>query len=293
MPADRRIERIRERYRAGGLTPGVVRSFRALVHAHHRRHARRFPWRETHDPYRILVSEFMLQQTGTARVERKYGPFIRRFPNIASLALASERSVLAAWQGLGYNRRALALHRTARAVMNEHGGLIPEAPDALMLLPGVGQSTAGAVAAFAFGHPATFVETNIRRVYLHVFFPGREGVRDSDVLPLVRRTVDRKDPRTWYYALMDLGAALAARVPNPNRRSAHHSRQTRFEGSRRQLRGRALRALIEHGGGITLSRLARTLAVPKERLEEVLDGLHDEGFLARDRGRWRIAHTPS
>ena len=231
---------------AAAVTLGApeVERFRRRVWAHDRRHYRSLPWRETNDPYAILVSEVMLQQTQVTRVGNYYGRFLARFPDPATLAAAPLAAVLELWSGLGYNRRALALHRAAGVLEREHAGVMPADRDALLRLPGVGPATAGALLAFAFARPAVFIETNIRRLFLHQYFPAAATVPDAALLPLVARTLDRRQPRRWYYALMDWGAALGQqRAGNPNRRSAHYSRQSpAFAGSRRELRGRVIRA---------------------------------------------------
>ena len=247
------------------------------------------PWRETGDPYRIAISEVMLQQTQVDRVRPKYAAFLAAFPDFAALARAPLPEVLAAWQGLGYNRRALALSRLARTVIAEHGGRLPREPEALRRLPGIGPATAASIAAFAFGVPTVFVETNVRRVFLHEFFPGRPGVSDAELLPLVARTLDRRRPREWYHALMDYGAELARTVPNPNRRSAGYARQARFAGSDRQVRGAILRALLA-GGAATEARLGREVGAEPERLGRLLAALEAEGFVTRA-GR-RVALDP-
>jgi A/G-specific adenine glycosylase len=291
------------------LSPGVVRRLRSLVYGYFRTHGRSFPWRESSDPYHILVSELMLQQTQTARVAERFPMFVERFPNLASLATAGTRDLLEAWRGLGYNRRALALREAARIIGAEHGGHVPRDPEILRGLPGVGPATASEIAAFAYEVPSAFVETNIRRVFLHFFFPGRHGVRDRQILPLVDRTMDRKHPRLWYYALMDYGVmmkkVLPAASPDPNHRSAHYARQSRFEGSDRQIRGRILRILGD-GRALSAAELARRLgalhesaapryrgriatAVPvRGRLAGILAKLREEGFLARDAARMRL-----
>ena len=222
------------------------------------------PWRETRDPYRILVSEIMLQQTQVDRVRGKYEAFLSAFPDVAALASAPLDRVLAAWQGLGYNRRAVALHRSARILRSEHHCLIPNDTAALVALPGIGAATAGSIRAFAFNEPVVFIETNIRRVFIHEFFPGREAVADDELLPFVAAALVRRSPRDWYYALMDYGTALARQVPNPNRRSRTYTRQSRFEGSDRQLRGAILRVLVG-GGALTGAGVARAAGGDNER----------------------------
>ncbi len=246
------------------------------------------PWRDTRDPYRILVSEVMLQQTQVDRVRAKYQEFLAAFPDIAALASAPLDRVLALWQGLGYNRRAMALHRSAGVIQREHRGLVPDDPEALVALPGIGAATAAAIRAFAFDAPVAFVETNIRRVFLHEFFPGRTAVADSELLPLVAAALDRRRPREWYYALMDYGADLARRVPNPNRRSSGYTRQSRFEGSDRQARGAILRALVG-GRALAAAACAKAAGVERDRAIQLLGDLEREGFLRRDGVRYGIA----
>ena len=268
-----------------------VERFRRRVWAHDRRHYRSLPWRETNDPYAILVSEVMLQQTQVTRVCNYYGRFLARFPDPDSLAAAPLGAVLELWSGLGYNRRALALQRAAGAVVREHGGVIPADRDALLRLPGVGPATAGALLAFAFAQPAVFIETNIRRLFLHQYFPAAITVPDAALLPLVARTLDRRQPRRWYYALMDWGAALGQqRAGNPNRRSAHYSRQSPFAGSRRELRGRVLRLLAERRC-LTFAELHDRCA--DDRLAAVVAELAAEQFLTRAGALVCIAGHPA
>ena len=256
----------------------LFEGFRDAVWVHYRKHGRDLPWRHTHDPYSILVSEFMLQQTQVARVATKYTEFLTAFPDVESLAQAPLEEVLRVWQGLGYNRRALNLKRLAEAVVAEHQGRIPRDAAALRRLPGVGPATAAAVAAFAFGDAHPFLETNIRAVYLHHFFPGRTGIGDAELMPLVEATLDHDDPRSWYYALMDYGSTLKRTLENPSRRSRHHTRQSPFEGSRRQLRARALRAVLASPGA-TAAHMAECTGAGLEALESVLADLVQEGFV--------------
>jgi len=192
--------------------------------------------------------------------------------------------VLRAWQGLGYNRRAVALHDSARHIVDEYGGRVPRQREALLSLPGVGPSTAAAVRAFAFDEADVLVETNIRRVFIHHFFPGQERVSDTELQPLVAGTLDVSNPRDWYYALMDYGVYLAGAVPNPNRRSAHYARRPSFQGSKRQLRGRILKSALAEGG-ITVLALSRMLAEEPSRIREAAACLEDEGLLTVRKGR--------
>ncbi|MFY9369004.1 MAG: A/G-specific adenine glycosylase [Desulfomonilia bacterium] len=263
---------------SAGLIPGTILSFKDTIYAYYRQHARRFPWRETKDPYRILVSEIMLQQTQTERVAGKYEEFIVRFPDFAALARSDLHPVLEVWQGLGYNRRAVALKETAVRMVREHNSRLPEDLDELIKLPGIGRSTAGAILAFAYGISVAFIETNIRRVFLHFFFPERDSVKDGEILPLVEQTLDRENPRQWYYAIMDYGVMLKARVPNPNRKSAHYSRQAPFEGSNRQIRGQILKYLIAEGR-LTETELVDRLRRDPARVRAMLYEMECEGFI--------------
>ncbi len=245
------------------------------------------PWRETADPYHIVVSEIMLQQTQVERVHEKYRFFVQALPEFGSLARAPLQQVLALWQGLGYNRRAIALKRTAELVVTHHGGVLPASVDMLQALPGIGHATARSIAAFAFNMPVAFIETNIRRVFIHHFFGDRQEVHDAEILPLVMAALDRKSPREWYYALMDYGVALKRRVLNPNRKSAHYERQSKFEGSMRQKRGAVLRLILNYPG-CAAGDIAARLALPRADILPILRHLAGEGFLRRIGNRYRI-----
>lgn len=245
------------------------------------------PWRETGDPYEITVSEFMLQQTQVARVMEKYPGFLGRFSNWKELASASRAEVLGAWQGLGYNRRAKFLHETANKLVDTYGGSLPDDPAELVKLPGIGPNTAGSIAAFAFNKPVVFIETNIRRVFLHFFFETEQAVADTKLLPLIEAGLDRENPREWYYALMDYGVELARLFPNPNRRSAHYSRQSRFEGSDRQLRGYVLRELTR-GRALEVKELPAETGFNAERVGKVLSKLESEELIHVSGGSVRL-----
>ncbi|HVO39043.1 MAG TPA: A/G-specific adenine glycosylase [Spirochaetia bacterium] len=227
----------------------------------------------------------MLQQTSVPRVMAKYGTFIRAFPSLRSLALASVQDVLAAWKGLGYNRRALALHSAAKIIVRDRGGRIPRTLEELSRLPGLGVATASSVLVFSHDVPLPFIETNVRRVFIHFFFPGRDSVSDAEIVPLVEKTLDRSRPREWYYALMDYGAMLGRTDKNANRRSRTYVRQSRFEGSLRQLRGRVLDVMLRLGSA-DAAGIQSELPEPDQRLATALDQLVSEGFLRRRGNRY-------
>lgn len=262
------------------LVPSEVRAFRKKIYAYYRKHGRDLPWRKTLNPYHILVSEIMLQQTQVGRVLEKYDEFIKAFPDFPSLARASLRKLITVWQGMGYNRRALALRSLAQTLMNEHHGKLPSDPEDLVALPGIGRYTAGAIAAFAFNRPVLFIDTNIRRVFIHTFLHDRENIKDEDILPLIQQTIDASDPRTWYNALMDYGAMLKREQINPNRRSAHYQRQSPFENSNRQIRGRILKVLVEESP-LTLAQIMKKSGMNLERVKLNLVELSEEGFIRK------------
>ncbi len=263
-----------------------ARRFRSMVLKFYAEHGRSFPWRETRDPWAVLVSEIMLQQTQTERVVPKYLAWMEAFPEPRALAEAKLPFVMELWSGLGYNRRALALRAAAAKIVE--WGAVPDDEKSLTALPGVGPYTAGAVCAFAFNRPTLFIETNIRSVYLHYFFPDEERVPDSRILPLLEATMDKNDPRTWYYALMDLGVELKKTLGNPNIRSAHYAKQSPFVDSNRRIRGALLREL---GGGRVAAAedLAAALPFSRERVDAALAQLVAEGFVAERGGVYRLA----
>lgn len=239
------------------------------------------PWRKTHNPYAIFVSEVMLQQTQVDRVVPKYRAFLKVFPNVRVLASAELRDVLALWSGLGYNRRALYLKRAAEAIVSKHKGIFPKDPEVLETLPGVGPYTARAIATFSHDVPYIFIETNIRRVFLSEFFPRSTKVPDAKLFPLIEAMLPKDiSVREWYWALMDYGSSLTSTKKNPNKRSAHYVKQSTFAGSVREVRGAMLRELT---GKRSLSK--KKLLAPYSgkdviRAQGALAGLARDGLVA-------------
>ncbi|MFY9588274.1 MAG: A/G-specific adenine glycosylase [Actinomycetota bacterium] len=264
-------------------------------------HGRSLPWRETRDPYRTLVAEVMLQQTGTGRVAPTYSQFLQRFPTLDRLAHAPAIDVIQAWRGLGYNRRAVELHRAAQTLLRDHGGVFPSEPAALRRLPGLGQYTASALACFAFDRQVPVVDTNVRRVL------SRSALgKDPDQVPsdrvgaLASEWLPAGDAYRWNQALMDIGATmcrattpLCATCPlkasclyagkgrhrKPPVRKAKP--QEKFEGSRRQARG----TIVDHlrraaRKGITIADLTKQMGESgdADRLVEILTTLEKEGL---------------
>jgi A/G-specific adenine glycosylase len=269
------------------LTTDEIGAFQQQVYDYYRHHCRDLPWRRTTNPYNIVVSEIMLQQTQVERVMDKYREFIEVFPDLHALARAPLKEVLTVWQGLGYNRRALALKQLAEEVISSYGGDLPKGPEELCRLPGIGRATAGEILAFAFNIPTVFIETNIRRVFIYEFFDGEENVKDAKILPLVEATLDWGNPREWYWALMDYGSMLKKKVANPNRRSAHYKRQSPFEVSDRRIRGIILRTLLKKVSA-TGKELLLEVFTDQRRLTGILGKMAEEGLIREKDGLYSI-----
>ncbi|MFQ5585836.1 MAG: winged helix-turn-helix transcriptional regulator [Thermodesulfobacteriota bacterium] len=288
---DTTVLQFRKLNESHGLTPEAVRLFRRTIYDYYAENGRNLPWRNTDNPYHILVSEVMLQQTQVERVLDKYEQFIAAFPDFSSLAAAPLKGVLSEWQGLGYNRRAVALNKIAYRVVSEFNGTLPDSCEVLMTLPGIGRATASAIAAFAFHKPAVFLETNIRSVFIHLFFNEKDTIQDAEILPLVEVTLDNDDPREWYYALMDYGVMLKREHRNPTRRSAHYKRQSPFHGSNREMRGMILKMLVKESD-IAEYEIAQKLKKSPEVISANLQQLEKEGFIEKKGKRFRISQTP-
>ena len=271
----------------GVTAPLLLEEFQSAVWDFYKKNRRDFAWRNTRNPYHIVVSEIMLQQTQTARVTERYENFLQQFPSFDLLAGASVAAVLTSWVGLGYNRRALALHGIAQRVVNEHAGILPDEPLVLESFKGLGPATAASIVAFAYNKPTVFIETNVRAVYLHAFFGHeQELVGDKQLLPLVTMTVDQKNAREWYYALMDCGVELKKLYKNPSRKSKHHTKQSKFEGSDRQIRGAVIRLFTQKQRA--LAEDLQELGYEEVRLSKILQDLCKEGFIRYVEEGYRI-----
>ncbi|MBI5457914.1 A/G-specific adenine glycosylase [Candidatus Kaiserbacteria bacterium] len=264
-----------------------IKTFRSVVWRYWEENGRHdLPWRKTKDPYRILVSEMMLQQTQVPRVIEKYKEFLKRFPTVHALARASLADVLKVWSGLGYNRRGKYLHDAAKAFVRDHKR--PYLSDAVVLdkYKGIGPYTTSAVRVFAYNEPDILIETNIRAAYICHFFSDIPIILDREILEYAERAAKGQDPRKWHWALMDYGAHLKRSGVRNNSRSAHYTKQSKFEGSLRQVRGAILRLLYKGSSNLT-SRPG--LDVSKASIDKALAGLARDGLIMKEKGKWRIA----
>ena len=256
-----------------------------------RDYGRDLPWRRTRDPYAILVSEIMLQQTQVSRVIGAYPRFLERFPTVTALAHASLGDVLRVWSGLGYNRRARDLHRIARV----HPRLLPRSVESLDALPGVGAYTAAAVACFAHGTPVAFAETNLRRVLGRLVL-GRTAT-EREAVEIDERLMPKRHAAAWHHALMDIGALLCrSREPRcsacPLRPACRYRggaeavrrRQPPFAASDRRVRGAIVRALAKSSQ--TIAELGQLIGDP--RVPRLADVLAREGIVEIAGGRVRL-----
>jgi len=268
------------------------------VEAYYKKEGRsHLPWREARDPYKILVSEVMLQQTQVERALPFYKSFLKQFPTVNALAKAPLSKVLKAWQGLGYNRRGRFLQLSAQAIVKNYNGRFPKQASALEDLPGIGPYTARAIAAFAYNEPEVFIETNIRTVFIHFcyssFLQKGKIVSDKELLPLVAEALHKSKlkPREFYAALMDYGSFLKRKGIMLNKQSKHYVKQGKFEGSARQLRGAILRELLTepHTQKQLTKNLSRQFTKTGEEVLRELERLQKEKLIERQGMRWQIA----
>ena len=270
----------------------TITAFKRTVWSYYKKHKRPMPWRDNTSPYYVAVSEIMLQQTQVSRVMQKFSTFIAAFPDWQSLARAETKEVLREWSGLGYNRRALFLKRIAEHITHQGTvrGVLPKTVEQLQELPGIGPNTAGSILAFAYNMPHAFIETNIRSVYIHFFFPTGstcKSIHDRDILPLVERTLDHAKPREWYYALMDYGSYLKKQVVNPSRKSAHHITQKPFKGSNRELRADILRTIMKQS--ITKNNIVKAYSShTSDRILKNIEALEKEGFIHKKGAKYLV-----
>ncbi len=250
------------------------------------------PWRKKINPYRIWVSEIMLQQTQVNRCIDYFNNWMKIFPTLGDVANSNQVKLLGAWRGLGYNSRALRMKQTAVIITQQYGGRFPKTYAELIKLPGIGPYTAGAIMNFAYNQPVSMIETNIRRVYIHEFFGhSTEQVDEKNLLELVEQTMDSDNPRIWFYALMDYGAYLGMTLKqknkkyNPNTQSKSYTKQKTFKGSDREIRGYILKTLLQiPNHTVTISALYKQLDQFTDELsrkQSIITDLIDENFIEK------------
>lgn len=261
------------------FTDASINDFRECVWSYYASNARSMPWRGNTEPYWVMVSEVMLQQTQVRRVEPKFIEFIHVFPSVEALANSSLAEVLTVWSGLGYNRRAKFLWEAANQIKGHHQGVVPRTTEELIMLPGIGRNTAAAIAAYAYGLPTIFIETNIRTVLLHHFFPRQSQVSDAQLLEVAQWAFDMESPREWYWAMMDYGNYLKSTQGGHLDQSIHYKKQSPLAGSMREMRGRIIRSLA-HGHAMSDAEL-RFAVEADERYQAALGALVGEGMVIR------------
>jgi len=269
------------------LSQTQIKTFQKKIYNFYKINKRDLLWRRHITPYRVLVSEIMLQQTQVPRVITKFPLFIKQFPDFNALSHASLKEILIAWQGMGYNRRAKYLKEIADIMMNEYKGRLPRNIEKLEMLPGIGKNTASSIMAFAYNKPVIFIETNIRSVYIHEFFHDAIDIHDKELLPFIEQTQDIIHPRDWYSALMDYGSFLKQEFGNPNRKSKHYNKQKTFEGSDRQLRGRILKLLTIHDR-LSQIDIVQKLGGCQKRVQHVLYNLATEKLIKQKKGIYSL-----
>lgn len=275
------------------VTTAHKKKFNQILLDWHKDNYRDMPWRRTRDPYRILVSEIMLQQTQVDRVRTKYAEFLKAFPTVQALAKASLGEVLSAWSGLGYNRRAKYLHDCAKEVVRACGGKFPKNESELRKLPGIGPSTAAALMSFAFRGESPMIDTNIRRILVRVFF-GATIPSDKDLYAFATTLIIRGGGREWNYAMLDVGATLCtARNHSPKcpfmklhgevRDFVYKKPQTKFLDSRRSYRGKVLQLLAKERT-ISARALHKYIGKKIPEMDEILLDLKKEGLIVIKNG---------
>jgi len=274
-------------YKQQGLSEEVIKTFQLIIYSYFKKYGRKFPFRTQISPYNVLVSELMLQQTQASRVSEKFLEFIQYFPDFESLSKAPLDEVLKIWQGLGYNRRAIALKDIAMKIVEEFDGQLPNSVEILKTFPQIGHNTASSIVAFAFNTPSFFIETNIRRVYIYYFFPKKNLISDKEIMPVLEESMDNENPRKWYYALMDYGVMLKKTHPGLNKRSAHYRKQSNFKGSTREIRGNILKLLLS-GKKLTEHELSSILNCSPKLMSNIINSLLMEGFIEREGHHLRL-----
>ena len=255
-----------------------IELFRQKIFEFYRLHGRSFPWRETTDRYAVMISEIMLQQTQAERVVPRFEEWLRHFPDCEHLSSASLREVLSLWSGLGYNSRAVRLHRCANLIMDSFGGIVPSRPEILKTLPGIGEYTSRSIPVFADNLDTAAVDTNIRRIMIHEFgLP--EDIGPAALQQEAEAFVPHGRSREWHNALMDYGSLVLTSKKTGIRPL---TKQSKFQGSRRWYRGKLVKELI-NTGEMFLEEISEKYASCPWDLEEIINDLITEGVVERQK----------
>jgi A/G-specific adenine glycosylase len=259
-----------------------IQQFQKKVFSFYRKKKRELPWRKTTDPYKILLSEFMLQQTQVNRVVLYYEQWTAKWPTIYALSAASLPEVLQMWMGLGYNTRAVNLHRAARKIVANYHGDVMTAVKQYKDLPGIGRYTSHAVQIFSANADLVTVDTNIRRIFIREFNLS-EQVSDKEIWKLAEACLPRGKSRDWHNALMDYGAlSLTAQKTGIKPKT----QQSRFEGSDRQIRAQILRYLLTKD--MSISELKKNLGIEQMRLFPILEKMISEKIIVKEHKIYRL-----
>ena len=255
-----------------------IKAMQKKILAWYGKNRRNLPWRYTTNPYHVLLSEIMLQQTQVGRVIGKYRLFTRKYSRIEDLANASTADLIKDWSGLGYNRRVIFLQKCAKVTVSEYNGQLPNVYEALLGLPGIGPYTAAAICSFAYNQEIPCIDTNIRRVLLHeLSLP--ESTSQKELYEMAKECIPKGKSRIWHNALMDYGAVVL---------TAHKTgikplgRQPRFAGSRRFYRGQVIK-LLHAGKRVHIGTLKKALGKNENEIHSILSGLESDGLLRIDR----------
>ncbi|MBR9699287.1 Fe-S cluster assembly protein HesB [Candidatus Woesearchaeota archaeon] len=254
-----------------------IRRFQKKIFSHYEEKGRDLPWRRTKDPYKILLSEIMLQQTQVDRVIDYYKKWTKKWPAVKKLANASRKDILKAWMGLGYNNRAINLHKTAKIISDHFKGNIINAVQNHEILPGIGPYTSAAVQIFAKNADIVTIDTNIRRVLMHEF-----NIMDDKVPEMAKKCLPKGKSRIWHNALMDYGQILSSRKTGIKPKT----QQTKFEGSDRQVRARIMRLLLKKSHSFT--ELKDSLTVKTSRLNKIIEKMLKEKVIKEKNKRYSI-----
>jgi A/G-specific adenine glycosylase len=264
------------------LSEESIHRFQGKVFTFYQHHRRALPWRQTTDSYKILVSEFMLQQTQVTRVLKYYGPWIQKWPTVQDLASATREQILQAWMGLGYNTRAVNLHKAAQKTTSEYHGDVLKAMEHYKEIPGVGRYISHAVLIFSTNADLVTVDTNIRRIFIAEFHLPKQTT-DRDLWALAEQVLPKGRSREWHNALMDYGALhLTAQKTGIQPKT----KQSRFEGSDRQIRAKILRQLLDQKA--TISHLNKMLSINRDRLRKILKKMTEEQLIVLEHNYYHI-----